>query len=147
MGMRDEIEFVLGNWALGYDERDVPRMVQSFTEDASMDIDIAGLETKGPFVGRDAVIKDMTDHHELEKYQTRHVTTNVVIEPVSDDEARVSSYLTLFVIDQNVTTLQATGVYSDRFVRDEQGWRIACRHLALDAHYLPQSYLDEGRVV
>lgn len=142
MGMRDEIEFVIGNWAYGYDERDVPRMVASFTEDASMEIDIAGIETKGPFIGRDAVIKDMTDHHELEKYTTRHVTTNIVIEPVSDDEARVSSYLTLFVIDQHVTSLQATGVYRDRFVRDEQGWRIAYRHLTLDAHYLPQDYLD-----
>lgn len=142
MGMRAEIENVIANWTVGYDEREEDRMTATFTEDASMEIDIAGIETKGPFVGRVAVLKDMTDHWDLEQYKTRHVTTNIVIEPVSDDEANVISYLTLFVIDGHVTSLQATGVYRDRFVRTSDGWRIAHRLLTLDAHYLPQEYLE-----
>lgn len=141
MTMQEEICYVLSSWALGFDERDVQRMVDAFTEDASMEIDIAGIETKGPFVGRDAVIKDMTDHQELEKYQTRHVVTNAVIDPRGDDEADVTSYLTLLVVDDHVTTLQATGVYRDRFVRVDGRWRIARRDLHLDAHYLPADYL------
>ncbi len=145
MSMRDDIEFVIANWTVGYDERELERMTATFTEDASMEIDIAGFETKGPFVGRAAVIGDMTDHWELERYKTRHVTTNLVIEPVSPEEAQVSSYLTLFVIDGPDTKLQATGIYRDRFVLTEQGWRIAYRHLTLDAHYLPQAYLEAER--
>ncbi len=141
--MREEIEDVLASWALGYDEREVQRMVDCFTEDASMEIDIAGVETKGPFVGRDAVIQDMTDHHELEKYQTRHVVTNAVVEPRGEDEAAVTSYLTLFVIEGHETRLQATGVYRDRFVRQDGAWRIARRDLYLDAHYLPPEYLED----
>jgi 3-phenylpropionate/cinnamic acid dioxygenase small subunit len=140
--MRDKIMNVLASWTIGYDERDVPRMVDCFTEDAWMDIDIAGLETKGPFVGRDAVIKDMTDHHELEKYITRHVTTNVAIEPQGEDRASVISYLTLFVVDGIETRLHASGVYRDTFVRDDDRWRIKVRRLRLDAHYLPKEYLN-----
>ena len=136
---------MIANWTVGYDERELERMTATFTEDASMEIDISGIETKGPFVGRDAVIKDMTDHWELEKYKTRHVTTNLVIEPVGPEEALVSSYLTLFVIDGPKTTLQATGMYRDRFVLTDEGWRIAYRHLTLDAHYLPQAYLVSER--
>lgn len=142
MSMKDEIQFVIANWTVGYDERELDRMTAAFTEDASMEIDIAGFETLGPFVGRAAVIKDMTDHWELEKYKTRHVTTNVVIEEAGAEEARVSCYLTLFVIDGPTTTLQATGMYRDRFVLTEEGWKITYRHLTLDAHYLPQAYLE-----
>jgi ketosteroid isomerase-like protein len=143
MTQREQIEHVLSSWALGYDEKQVQRMVDCFTEDASMQINIAGIEIKGPFVGRAEVIQDMTDHQELENYQTRHVVTNAVIEPQGDDEAAVTSYLTLFVIDGHVTTLQATGVYRDKFVRADGTWRIARRDLYLDAHYLPPEYLGD----
>jgi ketosteroid isomerase-like protein len=135
MSMTDEINYVLASWALGYDERDVPRMVACFTEDATMVLKIGGTETLGPYVGRDAVIKHMTDHHEIQNDQRRHVVSNAVIEPVSEDEARVTSYLTLIVTDENGVRLQAAGVYRDRFVRTTDGWRIAYRHLDLDVHY------------
>jgi ketosteroid isomerase-like protein len=135
MSMTEEIQQVLASWALGYDERDVPRMVDCFTPDATMVLNIGGTEILGPFEGRDAVIGHMTEHHAIQEDQRRHVVTNPVVEPVSEHEAKVTSYLTLLVTDGDGVRLQATGVYRDRFVRGDRGWRIAYRHLDLDTHY------------
>ena len=134
MSIRDEIENTLSLWALGYDERDVPMMESAFAKDATMILDI-GPERLGPFVGRDEVIKHMTDHHEIQTDQRRHVVSNIVVDVKSEDEAAVVSYLTLLVTDENVLRLQAAGVYRDRFVKQADGWRIAERHLSLDVHY------------
>ena len=133
MSDRDEIENVLSSWALGYDERDVPMMESCFADDATMILDI-GPERLGPFVGRAAVIGHMTEHHEIQTDQRRHVVSNVIVHQ-NGDEAAVVSYLTLLVTDENVLRLQATGVYRDRFVKQPDGWRIAERHLNLDVHY------------
>ena len=135
MTFTEEIHYVLASWALGYDERDVPRMTECFTPEATMVLNIGGTETLGPFVGRDAVIKHITDHHEIQEDQRRHLVTNAVIEPLNDEEANVTSYLTLIVTDGDGVRLQATGVYRDRFMRGEHGWRISYRHLDLDVHY------------
>jgi len=135
MTTNEEIQHVLASWALGYDERDVPRMIACFAPEATMVLNIGGTETLGPYVGRDAVIKHMTDHHEIQDDQRRHLVTNAVIEDVTADEAKVTSYLTLIVTDGDGVRLQATGVYRDRFVHNESGWQIAYRHLDLDVHY------------
>ena len=134
MDTRQEIEYVLASWALGYDERDVPRMVDCFTPDANMTL-VIGDEVI-PLVGRDEVIGHMTEHHGIQKDQRRHVVTNVVIEPEAEAGVRqVTSYLTLLVTENGELRLQATGVYRDRFVKTDIGWRIAERHLTLDVHY------------
>ena len=78
---------VLASWALGYDERECPGWIAPSPRTPPWRSTSPGSRRLGPFVGRDAVIKDMTDHQELEKDQTRHVVTNVVIDRKGEDEA------------------------------------------------------------
>ncbi len=132
---RNAIENVLASWALGYDERDVPRMANCFTADAVMTMDIGGSEQMGPYEGHAEVMKHFTDHHAIQTDQRRHVTTNVVIDDATATSATVTSYLSLLVTDEGSTRLQATGVYRDQFVVDGGSWKIRRRHLDLDVHY------------
>ncbi len=135
MADRSAIENVLASWALGYDQREVARMADCFTEDAVMTMDIGGTETMGPYVGHAEVMKHFTDHHEIQTDQRRHLTTNIVIDDETDTEASVISTLTLVVIDQGAIEVRATGIYRDQFVLDGDRWRIKERLLELDLHY------------
>ena len=135
MADRSAIENVLASWALGYDERDVPRMAECFTADAVMTMDSGGNEQMGPYEGHAEVMKHFTDHHAIQTDQRRHVTTNVVIDDATESSATVTSYLSLLVTDKGNTRLQATGVYHDQFVLEGTRWKIRRRHLDLDVHY------------
>lgn len=134
MSVRHEIKNTLAKWTVGYDERSVPMMAECFTRDAEMRLDIG--ETKmGPFIGHAEVMKHFTDHHEIQTDQRRHVTTNVVVEDVTADSARSTSYLSLWVTEDNAVRLQAAGVYRDEWTIEDGAWRIRRRHLTLDVHY------------
>ena len=134
MTVREDIKNTLATWTVGYDERSVPMMASCFTQDAVMTLDIG--ETKmGPFEGHAEVMKHFTDHHEIQTDQRRHVTTNVVLEDVTDSSARSTSYLSLWVTEDNAVRLQAAGVYRDEWTNAEGPWRIRRRHLTLDVHY------------
>ena len=134
MSNRNAIENVLASWAYGYDERDVPRMAECFTQDAVMTMDIGGGQSMGPYNGHAEVMKHFTDHHAIQTDCRRHVTTNVVVQDETENSANVMSYLTLLVTDGGVCRLQATGVYRDQFVLDGAKWKISRRHLDLDVH-------------
>lgn len=135
MAVRSAIEHVLSLWALGYDDRVSEWMEQCFTEDATMTLHIGDAATMGSYVGRAAVLKQFTDHHDVQTDQRRHVVTNVVFEEVGETTARTASCLTLFVVEGEASRTQATGVYRDRFVFDSDRWAIRERVLRLDAHY------------
>jgi uncharacterized protein (TIGR02246 family) len=63
---------------------------------------------------------------------SRHICTNVGIDVEDEAHATGLCYLTLFRTDTAATPARGTmpdlvGVYRDRFVRTEDGWRIAAR--------------------
>jgi hypothetical protein len=134
MTVRQDIKNTLAKWTVGYDERSVPMMADCFTQDAVMSLDIGEMKM-GPFDGHAEVMKHFTDHHEIQTDQRRHVTTNVVVEDVTDATARSVSYLSLWVTEDNAVRLQAAGVYRDEWTNAEGPWRIRHRHLTLDVHY------------
>jgi hypothetical protein len=64
--------------------------------------------------------------------RSRHVCTNVAIDVEDETRATGLCYLTLFRTDSEARTPRGTtpdlvGVYRDRFVRTEDGWRFASR--------------------
>lgn len=64
--------------------------------------------------------------------RSRHVCTNVAIEVEDEGHASGLCYLTLFRTDAEGspargTTADLVGVYRDRFVRTDDGWRFASR--------------------
>ncbi len=135
MADRQAISNTLSTWALGYDERDRDLMRRCFSADATMTLEIGDSETMGPYVGRDEVMKHFTDHHEIQTDQRRHVVTNVLVDSETATTAKVISLLTLFVTENGVERVQATGVYRDRFALQDGDWVIEERVLRLDAHY------------
>lgn len=83
------------------------------------------------FDGRDA-IRAAFLRRETSGRRSRHVCTNVAIDLEDETHATGLCYLTLFRTDAERTPPKGTtpdlvGVYRDRFVRTEEGWRFASR--------------------
>ena len=83
------------------------------------------------FEGREA-IRAAFLRREQSGRRSRHVCTNVAIVLEGEDAASGLCYLTLFRTDAEGTPARGTvpdlvGVYRDRFVRTEDGWRFVSR--------------------
>ncbi len=67
--------------------------------------------------------------------RTKHVTTNLIVE-IDDDGATATcrSYFTVFQAVRGALALQPViaGRYHDRFVREDDAWRFAARHIIVD---------------
>ncbi|MGY1712094.1 nuclear transport factor 2 family protein [Geodermatophilus sp. SYSU D00758] len=136
MSARGAIENVLNRYSIAYDENDMTEMADTFAEGAVLSMRIAGGDLIGPFEGKEAVMKLMTDSLAGQTDQRRHVTTNVVLRKETDDSAVVSSYLTLISVKDGTATLLSTARYEDELVREADGaWRFTKRHIELDLPY------------
>jgi 3-phenylpropionate/cinnamic acid dioxygenase small subunit len=97
---------------------------------------IADGDLIGPFEGKTAVMKLMTDSLASQTDQRRHVTTNIVVRKETDDSAVVSSYLTLISVKDGAATVLSTARYEDELRREGDGaWRFTKRHIQLDLPY------------
>jgi 3-phenylpropionate/cinnamic acid dioxygenase small subunit len=136
MSARGAIENVLNRYSIAYDDNDMAEMADTFTEDAVMSMRIAGGDLIGPFEGKTAVMKLMTDSLASQTDQRRHVTTNMALRKETGDAATVSSYLTLISVENGKLTVLSTGRYEDELVLEGDGaWRFTKRHLELDLPY------------
>jgi uncharacterized protein (TIGR02246 family) len=136
MSARGAIENVLNRYSIAYDDNDMAEMADTFAEDAVMSMRIAGGDLIGPFEGKAAVMKLMTDSLASQTDQRRHVTTNMAVRKETEDAATVNSYLTLISVEGGTATLLSTGKYEDELVREADGaWRFTKRHLELDLPY------------
>jgi hypothetical protein len=136
MSARGDIENVLNRYSLAYDDNDMAEMADTFAEKAVLTMRIAGGDLIGPFEGKEAVMKLMTDSLASQTDQRRHVTTNMAVRSQDADSASVSSYLTLLSVENGKATLLSTARYDDELVREEDGaWRFTKRHIELDLPY------------
>ena len=136
MSARGAIENVLNRYSIAYDDNDMAEMADTFTEDAVLSMRIAGGDLIGPFEGKQAVMKLMTDSLASQTDQRRHVTTNVAIRKETEDAATVTSYLTLISVQDGKAALLSTAKYEDELAREGDGaWRFTKRHIELDLPY------------
>ncbi len=136
MSARGAIENVLNRYSIAYDQNDMTEMADTFAEGATLTMRIAGGDLIGPFEGKEAVMKLMTDSLASQTDQRRHVTTNVAIRKETEDAATVTSYLTLISVEGGKATLLSTAKYEDELVREgDGGWRFTKRHIELDLPY------------
>ncbi len=82
------------------------------------------------FEGRSAIAERLTEG--AGKVITRHVMSNVRIDAISPEEATGTSLVTLYQADRGelprrVDGFLGIGEYHDRFVRTDEGWKIAHR--------------------
>ncbi len=128
---RTQIETLLYRYAERLDGGDFDGVAALF-EDGRITADGAGAT-----VGREAVLALYTGS--VRRYadgtpRTRHLTTNVVIDV--DDDAGTATARAYFTVLQQLEDfpLQAivSGRYRDRFVRADNLWRFAERHMTID---------------
>jgi uncharacterized protein (TIGR02246 family) len=128
MTLRDEIENLLYRYARGFDEVDFETLAACFTQDAEL--------FSGDWLrGRDAIVEELVARRQLRSDQgqlPRHITTNIAIQPVGDDEAEVHSLFSLAATTKQASTIETIGTYTDRIVRQDGNWLIARRVIARD---------------
>lgn len=136
MSARGALENVLNRYSIAYDDNDMAEMADTFTDDAVLTMRIADGDLIGPFEGKEAVMKLMTDSVAGQDDQRRHVTTNMVVRKETDDSAVVSSYLTLIQVKDGAAKVLSTARYDDELRREGDGaWRFTKRHIQLDLPY------------
>jgi len=136
MSARGALENVLNRYSIAYDDNDMAEMADTFTDDAVLTMRIADGDLIGPFEGKEAVMKLMTDSLASQSDQRRHVTTNMVVRKETDDSALVSSYLTLVQVKDGAAKVLSTARYDDELRREGDGaWRFTKRHIQLDLPY------------
>ncbi|HIE88284.1 MAG TPA: nuclear transport factor 2 family protein [Pseudomonadales bacterium] len=129
------IQELLARAAYGLDVRDLDILTACFAEEAVMTLRIAGADLVGPFDGRVAIMKLMTDSMEQQTDQRRHVTTNIFFESESKDAASLVSNLTLLGTEDGQMRLISAGVYQDEVARQSGEWKLVKRHIELDLPY------------
>lgn len=135
MSARGALENVLNRYSIAYDDNDMAEMADTFTDDAVLTMRIADGDLIGPFEGKEAVMKLMTDSLAGQDDQRRHVTTNMVVRKETDDSAVVSSYLTLIQVKDGAAKVLSTARYDDELRREGDAWRFTKRHIQLDLPY------------
>ena len=136
MSARGDIENVLNRYSIAYDDNDMAEMADTFADKAVLTMRIGGGDLIGPFEGKDAVMKLMTDSLASQTDQRRHVTTNFVLRSEDGSNAVVNSYLTLISVENGRATLLSTAKYEDELVKESDGaWRFTKRHIELDLPY------------
>jgi ketosteroid isomerase-like protein len=123
---------VLGQWALGYDERDAVLMEGCFTDDAVLVTKLPGDQDETSCVGRRAILEHFTSHQRAQTEQRRHIVTNIVIDDHGGNVAEAQSYLTVVVRAASGHSIVATGRYRDQLVLQGGSWRIRLREVILD---------------
>lgn len=137
------IEHACARLALEYaraiDFRDYDNFVELFAADAVLDVDV-------PLHGRAAILEWVM--RRPDEVRSRHVITNILIEPQSSDHARGTAYLTLYVHrgPESLTRAPiafggaaAVGHYEDRYRRVGTTWLFERRKqfLAFGDEVLP----------
>ena len=87
-------------------------------------------------VGRDEIRAFLSKSQSIQRRQSRHLCTNIVIQ-VDGDQATSHCYLLNFRHDSQTGIAESpapsglpkfVGEYHDRFSRTDQGWKFASRH-------------------
>lgn len=136
MSARGDIENVINRYTIAFDDNQMEEMADTFTDDAVLTMRIGDGDMIGPFEGKDAVMKLMTDSVAGQTDRRRHVTTNLVVVSEDDTTASVRSYLTLISIFDGAAKVLSTALYDDELRREADGaWRFTKRHIQLDLPY------------
>ncbi|MBY6412610.1 nuclear transport factor 2 family protein [Rhodococcus sp. BP-252] len=135
MTSRPGIENTLSRYALGYDDHHPEMIEASFTKDAVLSMKIADGDPIGPFEGIDAIMELMNGSAHAQSDQRRHLTTNILIDDLDAEHAKVVSYLSIVSVADGALTVLSCGKYEDEFTEVDGTWLISKRHIALDLPY------------
>ncbi|HET6592533.1 MAG TPA: nuclear transport factor 2 family protein [Xanthomonadales bacterium] len=127
-----KVQELLSRAAYCFDERKLDGLAECFTSNATMLVRIAGVGDVGPFKGRDAIMKLMSDTLESQDDVRRHVISNFFFEAEDKKAATVVSSLVVCSVARGKINVIISGIYRDEVVRKAGVWRICNRRLDLD---------------
>lgn len=109
------------------DNGDHEALADLFTEDCQMS---RPFQPDHPYHGRERVQAIFRDRKPI---LVRHIVTNVLVEVISEHEARGTNYLTMLSSHEGVEPPQPSGAiyvggFDDHYVKTEGKWRFMSRH-------------------
>lgn len=122
-------------WA--YDERQLDLLADCFTEDGVWEGNVLGEIPIGPFTGRGAIRKWLSEFWPHQRDQRRHMILNTIVEAQTGHTASTLSYLLLMSSDGERPKLETTGFYRVDYKREDAAWRISHLTAGFDAPFWP----------
>jgi len=134
-----QLQNVISRYCWGFDERRADVLEACFTADAVWAASVMAETRVGPFTGRPAVMKWLTDFWPHQRDQRRHLILNFLVEELDGDSATGLAYLLLMGSSDAATRMESCGLYRLRYRRDDDGeWRIASLLAGFDSPYWKQ---------
>ncbi|MEC7916546.1 MAG: nuclear transport factor 2 family protein [Actinomycetota bacterium] len=130
----EEIRQLLARYNFAVDFGHIDKWVDTFTPDGTFSC--VGLPDGAPLGGKhqgqDALRSYAESHFEINQGRARHWNWNLVIDG-EGDTATMQCYLNAFSAGQGDSAqFRATGVYRDRLLRTDEGWKFAEREVTID---------------
>ena len=124
---------LMARYCWAHDEQDLDLLAQCFAKDVEM----MGQQ------GRDQLLDLFKAGYESMGVKRRHVVTNMFFEEEGETEAVLRSYITLYMIENDVISLHLTCMYRDTIVLEDGAWRIRARDAQPDVTYKPTDVDEE----
>jgi hypothetical protein len=124
---------LMARYCWAHDEHDLELLGQCFTNDVEM------MGRKG----RDDLLDLFRMGYEGTHVKRRHVVTNMFFEEENESDAVLRSYITLYMIENDVISLHLTCMYRDTIVLEDGAWRIRARDAQPDVTYRPTDVSKE----
>jgi ketosteroid isomerase-like protein len=119
----EEIRALTHRYGLALDTFDLEGIVASFTPDGTFDCSAFDLDV---YEGEDS-IRTFFAHNQQVMANQIHMFCNHIIEFDGVDEAHGTNYLEQDGYTHDGARIRCLGINRDRYVRTEDGWRIAHR--------------------
>jgi len=130
----EEIRQLLARYNFAIDFGEIDSWVQTFTSNGVFSC--LGMTEDAPLGGThrgaDALRAYAETHFSINQGRARHWNWNLIIEG-DNDAATMQCYLNAYSAGQGDSALfRVTGVYRDRMVRTDDGWRFIEREVTID---------------
>ncbi len=127
MSDRPRIQDTLGRCFFAYDQGDGDAMATCFVDDGEIVISIEGQGQIDRIEGRAAIAEFCRKSSAARVGTSRHLVSNTFIEEDGNEDAVVVSYHTTVATREGVPAILQTGWCRDRFLFEENDWRIVSR--------------------
>ena len=133
MSDRPRIQDTLGRCFFAYDEGDGDTMASCFVDDGEIVLTIEGQGEVDSIRGRAAIAEFCRKSFAARAGPSRHLVPNIFVEEDGNEDAVVVSYHTSLVNRDGRVLILQTGWCRDRFLFEENGWRIVSRTYHCDS--------------
>ncbi|WJD60700.1 nuclear transport factor 2 family protein [Pseudomonas kurunegalensis] len=128
---------LLGRYAWGYDANDPALLGSALSKDAVSGGVITGSsQSWGPWTGREAIASNLSALRSGQTDQRRHTLSTPLIVSLTETQATLKVYLTLYVIQSPARPqIMATGTYHVEFSKHDGIWLIDRLDAQLDSEF------------